>query len=414
MTANQLSRRSLLQLLGAAAGTAAVAPLLGGRAEAAPGPRSAIVLWMNGGPSHIDTWDPKPGSRTGGPFRAIRTRVPGLSVSEHLPRLAERADRLAVVRGMTSAEGNHARAQELVHTGHAPGGTVAHPALGAWASAELGGGGDLPAYVTVGGAGAGPGFLGVAHGPLIVPEAGQPPANLVVAPSASGARMDRRLAMLDAIEAEHAGRTGDARVAGRRAVHDKAVRLMRSPRVAAFDVEPEPTAVRKAYGDTPFGRGCLVARRLVESGVRLVEVVLDGWDTHKDGFTRSAELMGALDPAMSALLDDLAARAMLERTLVVCIGEFGRTPRINGDEGRDHHPGAWSAVLAGGGVRGGVVHGATDDEGRRVVEDAVTVPDLFATITALMGIDPTKTVVSPRGRPVAIVEGGTPVAALMA
>jgi uncharacterized protein (DUF1501 family) len=188
---------------------------------------------------------------------------------------------------------------------------------------------------------------------------------------------------------------------------------MRSPHLDAFDLGAEPEKTRRAYGDSDFGRGCLVARRLVEAGVKYVEVQLEGWDTHKDNFTRTERLLGQLDPAAAALLDDLAARKRLDRTLVVVMGEFGRTPKINPDEGRDHHPKAWSVALAGGGIRGGVVHGKTDAAGETVVEGATSVPDLFATMATLLGLDPEETVKTRVGRPIAVTDGGQPVRDVM-
>jgi uncharacterized protein (DUF1501 family) len=182
------------------------------------------------------------------------------------------------------------------------------------------------------------------------------------------------------MESRFGAETGDVKVEGRRALYAKAIRMMQSPRIKAFDVSDEPESAKKSYGEADFGRGCLVARRLVEAGVRFVEVTLDGWDTHKDSFGRTKKLMEMLDPAMSTLLSDLEARKLLESTLVVYMGDFGRTPRINANDGRDHHPAAWSCVLAGGGARGGIVHGATDAAGDKVAAKPVTVPDLLATI----------------------------------
>ena len=182
----------------------------------------------------------------------------------------------------------------------------------------------------------------------------------------------------------------------------------------AFDLGDEPEASARAYGDSDFGRGCLMARRLVESGVRFVEVVLDGWDTHKDNFGRTQKLMGALDPAMAALVRDLEARALLDSTLVMCMGEFGRTPKISADDGRDHHPAAWSALLAGGGVRGGVVVGATSDDGDKVVARPTTVPELMATATSLLGIDPDKEFPTPLGRPITVTDHGRAIGEIVA
>jgi uncharacterized protein (DUF1501 family) len=190
--------------------------------------------------------------------------------------------------------------------------------------------------------------------------------------------------------------------------------MMRSPRIDVFDLGHESDATKKAYGDTDFGRGCLLARRLVERGVKFTEVVLDGWDTHKDNFNRNAKQMGILDPAFATLLGELDQRKLLRSTIVVCMGDFGRTPKINGNEGRDHHPQAWSAVLAGGGIRGGYVHGTTDADGDKVAGPATSVPDLMATLATLMGMDPTHSETTPAGRPIAITEDGVAVKALLA
>jgi uncharacterized protein (DUF1501 family) len=328
--------------------------------------------------------------------------------------VAAQAHRLAILRGMTSKEGSHQRAHHLLHTGYAPSPTVAHPSLGSHVShASSGPPADLPAFVSLGGPSAGGGFLGVQHGPLIVQDPGAMPRHVAHPPHVNDARFRRREAALSQLDADFTARTGDPKIAGRRAVHDKAVRMMRSPRLQAFDIAEEPEAVRAAYGDTPFGRGCLTARRLVEAGARYVEVVLDGWDTHEDNFERTQKLMAALDPAMASLLRELDARRLLDTTLVAWMGEFGRTPRVSGREGRDHHPQAWSAALAGGGIRGGIAHGETDAEGGKVVKDATGVPDLFATMASRLGLDPLATFDTPLGRPISLTDGGTPVRALL-
>jgi len=416
MTDGAFGRRSLLRIGASAVFGALVARALSARsALAAPRrARACILLWLNGGPSHIDTFDPKPGRATGGPFKAIPARARGMMVSEHLPLLAERGDRLAVVRSMSSEEGNHSRAQYYVHTGYAPNPTVVHPSLGGWVSARLvDPAAALPAFVSIGGPSFGAGFLGVQNGPFVVQKPGALPADTALPPGVDRARFQRRLAALDAVEERFARATGDPKVQGRREVYAKAVRLMQSHDLDAFDVSRESDAARRAYGNTDFGRGCLVARRLVERGVRFVEVVLDGWDTHENDFERTQKLMSTLDPAFSALLDDLASRGLLSSTLVACMGEFGRTPHINANDGRDHWPRAWSAALAGGGVRGGTVHGATDENGAKVVGTPTGVPDLLATMATLLGLDPSHTEITPAGRPIALTDGGTPIRALM-
>jgi uncharacterized protein (DUF1501 family) len=375
--------------------------------------KSIVLLWMNGGPSHLDTWDPKPGTPRAGPMKAIKTAAPDLSISEHMPLLAQQAQKLCVVRSGMSKEGNHQRAQYLMHTGYAPNPTVQHPSIGGWASMLLGDASNgLPAFVSIGGPSAGAGFLGVQNGPFIVQKAGDLPQN--VSSEADATRFESRRQILERMESRFAGETGDAKVDGRRALYAKAIRMMQSPRVKAFDLSDEPESVKKDYGATDFGRGCLAARRLVEAGARFVEVTLDGWDTHKDNFTRTKKLMDTLDPAMSALLKDLEARKLLDSTLVVWMGDFGRTPKINANDGRDHHPGSWSAVLAGGGARGGLVYGATDAAGDKVVSKPASVPNLLATIVQLLGIDPGETRTSPAGRPIGVTDDGAAIKELIA
>ncbi len=385
-------------------------------APAAPNVNSMIVLWLAGGPSHLDTFDPKPGRPTGGPFRAIPTAIQGVHLSEHLPRTAAIADRLAIVRSITSNEGNHQRARYYALTGYKPMGTVRHPSFGSILSQQKGEETSaLPAYVSVSGSSIGPGFLGAAHAALEVRRPGRPVDNVSPAGGVDRKRFDRRLELLRASEAEFARAHPLPEVEGQRAVRDGAVAFMRSPKLERFDLEKEPAALRDAYGRNDFGQGCLLARRLVEAGVRCVEVTLPGWDTHQDNFGRSKTLLEKLDPALSALVTDLEKRKLLDSTLVVAMGEFGRTPRINANEGRDHYPRAFGAILAGGGLRRGVVVGATDENGEKVVSDPVTIPDLIATFCARLGVDGEFENRTPEGRPIRIVDAaGKPIAKLLA
>jgi len=376
--------------------------------------KACILLWMNGGPSHIDTFDPKPGTKSGGEFKAIDTRIKGVKFAEPLPLVAQQADKLAVIRSVTTKEGNHDRAGYLMHTGYAPSTTLQHPSLGAWVSHELGSEtAELPNFVSIRGPSVGAGFLGVQHGPFSIQRPSEGVRNLPPAKDVDQARFSRRLEALAALQDNFRSTTGRPEIAAHDVVYQKAVRLMRSPLAKAFEIKDEPTDVLRRYGDSDFGRGCLMARRLVESGVTFIEVTLDGWDTHIDNFSGVRNLCKDLDPGMSALLSDLAERKMLSDTLVIWLGEFGRTPTINARSGRDHHPIAWSAVLAGGGSRGGIAHGSTDDEGAKVASNPVTVPDLFATFATLLGIDPKREEMSPVGRPIAVSDGGTPIRALI-
>ncbi len=415
-----MKRRDFIFGVSGFAGLAAAHALLRARRSVAAEPAAAarparanacILLWLNGGPSHLDTWDPKPNN---GKFKAIQTRIENISICEHLPQVADVAQHLAIVRGMTSKEGNHDRAQHLVHTGYAPNPTVAYPSLGSWVAHELGeANADLPAFVSINGPSISAGFLGVQFNPFIVQNVKQPLQNTDYPPGVNMVRFLKRKQALEALEDDFAARTGDPKVKARRAVYAKAIRMMYAPRLKAFELSDEPDATVRGYGDSDFGRGCLMARRLVENGVRFVEVVLDGWDTHKDNFGRTEKLMGALDPAMASLIRDLDERKLLGSTLVMCMGEFGRTPKINADDGRDHHPAAWSAVLAGGGVRGGQVVGATSDDGDKVVSRPTTVPELMATAATLLGIEPDKEFATPLGRPISITDNGKAIAELL-
>jgi hypothetical protein len=372
--------------------------------------RSCILLYMEGGASQLDTFDPKPGRPTGGPFNAIESSVSGVRVSEHLPRLARQMKRLCLVRSLTSKEGNHERARHLMHTGYPPQGGVDHPAFGslvAESRAREPGGGQLPGYVSIGGPGEDAGFLGAGYAPFPVLNPTKPTRNLARARGVDQARFDARIELWRILHAGFAADHASSVVTGQGDVGERALALMRAPGVAAFDLSSEPEAVKLAYGDAPFARGCLMARRLVTEGVPFIEVMLRGWDTHEDNFPRVRALSRVLDQAMSTLLDDLAARGLLESTLVVWMGDFGRTPRINARGGRDHFPAASSVVLAGAGVRGGTVVGATSPDGDVITAQPVTVPDLYRSVAWAMNLDADRTRFSPSGRPLRTVEGGT-------
>lgn len=421
MKFNGLDRRSLLGLgarsvLGVGLGSALFqrsafgAGLLAGKN---PRPaRACILLYMQGGPSHIDTWDPKPGRPTGGTFKAIRSAVPGLQVSEHLPKLAARAKRLAVVRSVTSKEGNHDRARHLMHTAHIPQGGADHPGFGSIV-AESRPTPGMPGYVAIGGPGQDPGFLEARYSPFPVKNPLKPVRHLAPAKGMNADRFAQRIELWRGLESRFAATRGGAFAHARRAIGEQAFALMNSSGARAFDVNAEPEALRETYGATEFGHGCLMARRLVEAGVPFVEVVLNGWDTHENGFERVAKLSATLDQGMSALLDDLAARGLLDSTLLVWMGDFGRTPRINERGGRDHYPAAFSVVLGGGGVKGGQVVGSTDEDGRTVRDRPVTIPDLYRTVAHALDVNADKVRVAPSGRPIRAIDGGTVIAGLL-
>jgi hypothetical protein len=404
-----VSRRAFLA--GLAGGSAALAGAVGLRAaadELRRQGRACILLWMAGGPSQFETFDPKPGAETQGPTRAIATSVPGLRVAEHWPRTAAVMNEVSLIRSMTSSEGNHGRATYLLHTSYPPTGGIVHPGLGSQVAQEVGEAeSDLPQVVAISGQSLGPSFLGVKYAPFCITNPNLPPDNL--ATPVPGHRLNRRLDLLRELEAPLVnGGTGPL-VKDHQALYGQTARMVLSPRTAAFDLQREPNRLRDAYGRSPFGQGCLMARRLVEAGVPFVEVQSSGWDTHGNELPALKKLIPPVDQGTAALLADLKARGLLDKTLLVWMGEFGRTPRINLTAGRDHYPQAFNLFLAGAGVQGGRVIGSTDKLGTAVTERPVTVPDLFCTFCQALGIDPRKEKDSDVGRPVKIVEKGRPV-----
>ena len=390
--------------------------------------RACILLWMPGGPSQTDTFDLKPEHANGGPFKPIETSVPGIRISEHLPKLSRMMDQMSIIRSMRSKEGDHSRATYQLRTGYPQQGPVQYPALGSVISKELGSDeNELPNYVSVapfrlfGRAAYGSGFLGPQYSPLVV--GGQQRygriqrdylkvKNLTAQPGISRQAVDTRLSLLNDLEADFAKSRSGIEVQSHRTAYQKAVQMMRSDAAQAFDLAGEPRRLRDEYGRNPFGQGCLLARRLVERGVPFVEVSLNGvpnnpglgWDTHQNNFATLKQLSGVLDPGWATLLRDLRSRGMLESTLIVWMGEFGRTPRINPNQGRDHFPAAWTTVLAGGGIRGGQAIGRTSDDGMTVADRPVSVGDFMATICKGLALDPMKQNMSNVGRPIRLAD----------
>jgi hypothetical protein len=378
---------------------------------------ACILLFMRGGPSQFETFDPKPGHTNGGPTQSIQTAVNSVRIAEGWTNVAREMNRLAIIRSMNNREGEHQRAVYQMHTGYVPLAALRYPSIGSIVAREIAPADfDLPAFVSIGNrlGTIGSGFLGMAHAPFVVGDPNRLPTNVERPAFVSQNRFDRRLDLLHDLENEFAESGGRARVQDHRAVYDGASRLVRSPRLQAFDLAQETNATRDRYGRTAFGQGCLLARRLVETGVTFVEVDLPGWDTHQNNFDTTRRLSEQADAGFAALLHDLADRGRLGRTLVIWMGEFGRTPRINPNNGRDHFPRAFSVALAGGGIRGGQVIGATSDGGNDVTERPVGVADLFCTFCRALGIDPRKENVTPIGRPIRLVDGGEAVRELFA
>ena len=420
-TLTDATRRDFLQLstLGAGVGVSTLAAsgwmnVLAQEATKSPPAgkaKSCILLWMDGGPSHKDTFDLKPDSKGAGDFKPIATSAPGVQISEHLPKLAKWMHTGTVVRGMTSPEGAHPRAKYNLHTGYREGqGGVSYPSLGSIVAMEKGKpDASVPNFVSVGNRGYGSGFLGPKFHPLIVtnPERGVEDLKSVVPDD----KQAKRLGLLDQMEKAFYHDYQAGAITDHSTAYQRAVTLMKSKEAKAFDLGAEDAATKARYGSGNFANGVLIARRLVEVGVPFVEVFLGGWDTHLDNFTKVKSLSGQVDAAVSALLEDLKQRGLLDSTLVVWMGEFGRTPNINtkGDKpGRDHYPKAWSLAMFGGGQRGGGVVGKTDKEGATVVERPVTPSDFLGTVCELMGVDHEKKNDTPNGRPISIVDKPKP------
>jgi hypothetical protein len=413
-----LSRRAFLKGALATAGGAAVANwggLFNSQTIAADTVRRqkrCILLWMNGGASQIDTFDLKPGRRTGGPFRPVATNVPGLQICEYLPLLARQADKLAVIRSMRTQSPDHPDGIYHMHTCYRMNERVPHPEIGAMIARYLGSpDADLPSFVRYGPTGnAGAGYLGPRYQPFSLDRDGRLP--YFTEPLLRGEAAARRADLLNFVEQQFAQDHRAEPFESHRQAEARAHRLVRAR--AAFDISRDWPAARDRYGDTAFGRGCFLARKLVEAGVPFVEIGQDNYDSHADNFVCHKANMGVLDPAWSGLLQDLQERGLLDSTLVVWMGEVGRTPYINNREGRDHYVRAWTIVLAGGGIRGGQVYGSTDADGREVRDNPVSEGDLFATIYTALGINPrVRHYVGTR--PIwATPEGSRPIRALLA
>jgi len=386
--------------------------------------RSCILVWLDGGPSHIDTFDPKPDApvEVRSPFQSIPTSIAGVHLCEHLPRTAKQMRHVALIRSLTHELGNHDTGTRFLLTGHRPTPALDHPSLGslvAWNGRASGN--VLPPYIAIPGDGVGgqssaarAGFLPGAYNAF---NAGRDPGrvpDLQLPEGISFSRSDRRREMLARLDRFAGLPETDPSVRNRDAFYDQAYRLIASSEARdAFSLDTEPARTREAYGAGRLGTGCLLARRLVEAGSRFVTVVDHGWDTHQQiarelpdpRFAGSGKLP-SLDRAYSALLTDLHERGLLESTLVVLMGEFGRTPKINAIGGRDHWPRAGFVALAGGGVQGGRVIGATNSFGESPIDRPVSPQDLAFTLLTLLGVNPATEISTPTGRPVRILSEG--------
>ena len=392
--------------------------------------QSCILLWLEGGPCQIDTFDPKPSSA----FQPISTNVPGIQISELLPRVARHMDKLSIIRSMQTEEIDHPEATYYALTGHRPNPAMRFPSLGSILARELGPRNNIPPFILYGDHDDWSGyeqyfragFLGTEYDPMGVPDPGgellklpdlRLPKNLTLE------RLQNRRSLLKIVDQVSRQKEEIAEYASLDNYTEQALRMILSPNVKqAFDLSQEPEKTREAYGEHGFGQSALLARRLVEHGCRLVTAAgyqYNEWDSHSDNDKLHRDkLVPPLDQALSALLEDLEQRGMLESTIVLVMGEFGRTPHVNPANGRDHWPHCWSLALGGGGIAGGHVIGASDNRGAYVEDRRVTIGDLFATLYKAFGIDWEKTYMTPVGRPVKIAnsiddEVGVPIRELI-
>lgn len=411
ITPQGMSRRHFMSHLAGASALAGSALALGNTLNAhghelVKKRKAAILLWMGGGPSSIDIWDLKPGAATGGPFKPIATNG-DLEICEHMPMMAKCMDRMSLVRSMSTREADHQRGRYYMHTGYVPNPSIQHPSYGSVIAHQLAQDRpnlDIPPFVAVGGSSEGPGFLGMTWAPFTVNSSGQV-RNLDM-----GVRPDRLTQRMQALKMIESGFIKENRgiAAEEHAkVLGKTLSLMTSKQMDAFKVEKENQKVRERYGANNFGRGCLMARRLVEAGVPFVEVNFGGWDNHQNIFpTLENNRLPTLDRAMSALIEELTERDMLKDTAIICMGEFGRTPRINGNTGRDHWARSWSVAVGGGGLKPGIAVGKTNEDGTRVEGESFTSEDLMATVCKTLGISLETTFTSRSGRPMKIANSG--------
>jgi uncharacterized protein (DUF1501 family) len=395
--------------------------------------RHCILLWMSGGPSQTDTFDMKPNHENGGEFKEIATNVPGMRFTEHLPKLAQHADQLAIVRSLRTKEGDHARGTHLMRTGQRPMGPITYPAISCSLAKALGSDDDvLPRcvsvapYLALSREAFGPGFLGPRFTPLVVnagsggvPAAGATQGftelkieSLQPVGSITPDQVKRRRELWSLLQKDFVNQHRGGAAAAQQTVYERSMNMMTAETAEAFDLSKEPAALREAYGRGVFGQGCLMARRLVERGVPVVEVSLSGsngggfgWDTHSNNFEALKPLLAELDSGWGTLMEDLKQRGLLESTTILWMGEFGRTPKINGTAGRDHFPGAWSCVFGGGGIAGGQAYGRTSEDGTKVEENPVDAADVLTTLVKAVGVDPRTENLSNTGRPIKLIEG---------
>ena len=379
-----------------------------------PTAEHVILFWNGGGMSHIDTFDPKPGRPTQGDLEPIDTNVAGVQISEIFPQLSKQMDKVALVRSIAGTQGDHGRATYQLQTSYNQSSNLQHPGFGSVVASQCEALGDLPAYISISGFAPKAGYLGQTCEAYYVGRPGERDPYLAFPEGIARVRGNKRLDILERINGKYAASLPSGTVKATQTASDDAVKLMNSPALKAFEFDDVKQEVRERYGETEFGRGALLARRLVEQGVRFVQINRGGFDVHQRAFPAMAAHGEVMDPALAALIEDLHETGLLEKTLVITLSEFGRTPKINKDAGRDHHASVFSCLMAGGGIRGGTVIGSSDEDGYVPKDRPVQVPDIHATLCHALGIDASKEVMTPLQRPMKLVDKGEPVMELFA
>ncbi|MDE0825180.1 MAG: DUF1501 domain-containing protein [Akkermansiaceae bacterium] len=399
----QFTRRRMLKMFSASLLGMPVSQLLSKTLEGQGHAEHVILFWNSGGMSHLDTWDPKPGRKTQGEFNPIKTSVPDMEISEIFPQLAKQMHHAALIRSIAGTNGDHGRAQYELQTGFNQSPNIIHPGLGSLVVHEREPLGDLPALVSISGQAARAGYLGQQCEAYFVGRPGQKDPYLAFPEGISHARGMQRLQILEKMNRRSSDKNGGSELKASETALKDAVALMESPALKAFDLKEESTQTIERYGDNEFGRGALLARRLVEKGVRFVQVNRGGFDNHGNIFEAMRNHGGVMDPAIASLISDLKANGKLSKTLVVVLSEFGRTPRINDGGGRDHWARCFSCMMAGGGIKGGSIVGASDEDGMAPAERPVKVSDLHASLCHALGISLSKELYTPQGRPMRLI-----------
>ncbi len=410
-TAKSLLGVSLVPTLSNAVAAAPKQTGKGGKAK------HLIYLFMNGAMTHLDTFDLKPGHENQGETKPIQTNVSGKRISEFLPELAKQFDKLAVIRSMYTETGAHEPGQYLMHTSYKMIATTRHPWMGPWAQKVLGRQNkDLPDSVVIGGAARHPGagFLEPSYSPLPIGDPNRGLQNTTAPAYLTKNSFNKRLELIDTFDKKFRSKFKVNKVQAYTDYYSQATRLLSSDELSSFDLNKEKDEIRDEYGRNPLGQGCLLARRLIENNVRCVEVTVGGWDMHRSIYDADAlpARAAVLDQALGSLLKDLKDKGLLDETLVVLATEFGRTPHINQNAGRDHHPGVFSCALAGGGIKGGQFYGKSDEDGHSVEDDGVLPADFNATIAYGMGLPLDEEFYSPSGRPFKVAHDGEAVTKL--